>query len=199
MTPYTLPSFQKNKCSPSQTFPKHPLFTTFSLFLTVDEVCYNPNKCWLPNISANKIFLHNTPYTPPLYQKKFTFSIEESLRNTLFPTVFTVDEVCYISNKCWLPNKSANTLHSSSIFKKFLHLPWQNLLETSTFSTFLLVLTVDEVCYISNKYQPTNKLLKYQYFYPRNFKPFFQFNKEIACFIAEAFRNIHFLPPFHYF
>ena len=144
-------------------------------------------------------YFYTTHLTPLLYIKKSLRSPLKNLLETLFPTVFPVDEVCYISNKCWLPNKSANTLHSSSIFKKFLHLPWQNLLETSTFSTFLLVLTVDEVCYISNKYQPTHKLLKYQYFYPRHFKPFFQFNKEIACFIAEAFRNIHSLPHFHYF
>ena len=30
---------------------------------------------------------------------------------------------------------------------------------------------MDEVCYVSNKYQPPNKLAEDQYFYTRNFVP----------------------------
>ena len=51
-------------------FSKHPLFTTFSIFLKVSEVCNISSKWWLPNKSANKIFLHKTPYLLPLIQKK---------------------------------------------------------------------------------------------------------------------------------
>ena len=52
-------------------FSKHPLFTTFSLFWKVSGVCNISNKCWLAHKSPNKIFLHKTTYTPPLFQKKF--------------------------------------------------------------------------------------------------------------------------------
>ena len=37
------------------------------------------------------------------------------------------------------------------------------------FTPFLLVFTVDDVCYISNKYQPPCNLAKHQYFYTRDF------------------------------
>ena len=55
----------------SKRSPKHPLFTTFSLFLTVNEVCNISNKYWLPNKSAKKILLHKTHYTPLSFQKKY--------------------------------------------------------------------------------------------------------------------------------
>ena len=49
--------FQKNGGTlHRKRFSKHPLFTTFSLFLTVIEVCNILNKCKLPNKSANNIF-----------------------------------------------------------------------------------------------------------------------------------------------
>ena len=45
------PSFISKKNGPlhRKRFPKHLLFTTFSLFLTVSEVCNISNKYWLPN------------------------------------------------------------------------------------------------------------------------------------------------------
>ena len=95
----SLRHFEKNGALHCKLFSKHPLFTTFSLFLKVSEVCNISSKCWLPNKSANKIFLQKTPYTP-------------------------------------------------SFFYKNLLSPSQNLLETFTFTTFLLVLAADEVCAI---------------------------------------------------
>ena len=54
-----------------KSFSKHPLFTTFSLFLKMSDVCNISSKCRLPNKSAKKLFLHKTPYTPCLFQTKF--------------------------------------------------------------------------------------------------------------------------------
>ena len=58
---YNLLSFEKNVGTLHwKHLPKHPLFTIFSLFLTLSEVCNVSNKYWLPYKSANKIFLHKT-------------------------------------------------------------------------------------------------------------------------------------------
>ena len=51
---------------------------------------------------------------------------------------------------------------------------------------------------ISNKYQSSN-LAKYQYFYTRQFTSLLLFEKKFLLFITNVFRNIHFLPHFHYF
>ena len=67
------------------------------------------------------------------------------------------------------------------------------------FTTFLLVFTVNEVCYISNKYQPPYNLAKRQYFYKRDFISLLHFGEKLALFIANVFRDIYFLPLFHYF
>ena len=57
------------------------------------------------------------------------------------------------------------------------------------FSTFLLVFTVDGVCYISNKKQPPNNLAKRQYFYTRDFISLLHFERKLALFIAKPFRK----------
>ena len=44
----------------------------------------------------------------------------------------------------------------------------------SFFTTFLVFLTVDEVCYISNKNQPPNNLVKSQYFSQKTLYPSFK-------------------------
>ena len=89
-------------------------------------------------------------------------------------------------------------MHSSFISKK-LRSQSQMLLETSTFTTILLVFTVHEVCYISNKYQPPNTWAKHPYFYSRNFISLIHFEKILVLSIANIFQNIHFLPHSHYF
>ena len=134
--------------SPSQTFFETSTFYQFSLSLTLSEVCYISSKYWLPNKSADKIFLHKTLYSPVLFKKK-------------------------------------------------LRCPSQNLLETSTLYTFLLVFTVEEVCYIWNKYQPPNNLSKYQYFCKRNFLSLLHFEEKLSLSIANIFRSNHFLLLFH--
>ena len=88
---------------------KHPLFITFSLFLTVNEVCNISNKYWLSNKSAIKIFLHKTPDTAPWFQQKIcVVQCRNFWKHPLFNTFllfFTVDEVCNISNKYAPPSK----------------------------------------------------------------------------------------------
>ena len=59
----------------------------------------------------------------------------------------------------------------------------------SFFTTFLVFLTVDEVCYISNKNQPPNNLAKRQYFYTRDFISLLHFKRKLALFIAKPFRK----------
>ena len=68
---YIPPSFRKKNCAlQRKRFSKHLLFATFYLFLKVGEVCNISSKCWLPNKSANKIFLQKTPDAAPAYQRK---------------------------------------------------------------------------------------------------------------------------------
>ena len=56
---------------------------------------------------------------------------------------------------------------------------------------------MDEVRYISNKYQPPNNLAKYQYFYTRDFIFLLHFEKKIGALHRKDFSEHHFLPDFH--
>ena len=67
------------------------------------------------------------------------------------------------------------------------------------FTTFLAFLTVDEVCYISDKNQPPNNLAKYQYFYTRDFISLLHFEKKLALFIAKLFRKYPLFTTFSLF
>ena len=142
--------WKKLALSIANAFLKHPLFTTFSLFLKGSEVCNISNKSWLPNNSANKIFLHKKPYTRPLLQKNCALHVR--------------------------------------IFEKY-----------PLFTTFLLVLIVNEVCNITNKKQPPSNLGKYQYFYTRDLISSTHFERKLVLSIASIFWNIHFSQHFHYF
>ena len=84
------PSFilKKNGALHCKRCSKHPLFTTFSLFSKMNEVYNTSSKCWLPNKSASKIFLHNTPYTPPSFKKKLALSITNVFQNIHFLSHF---------------------------------------------------------------------------------------------------------------
>ena len=55
------------------------------------------------------------------------------------------------------------------------------------FTTFLLVLIVNEVCNITNKKQPPSNLGKYQYFYTRDLISSTHFERKLALSIANAF------------
>ena len=126
-------------------FSKDSLVTTFSLFLKASEVCIIfKKKCWLPNKSANKIFLHKTTYTPPLLWKKILRSPSQILLETstfyhIF-LIFIVDERFHISNKyqpssnlaenqCFYTRNILSLLH----FHKNRFSPSQAFFKTSSF------------------------------------------------------------------
>ena len=63
-------------------------------------------------------------------------------------------------------HKTIDTLHFSFISKKE-----KNKKRCSSQMLFLLFFEVDQVWYISNKYQPPNNLAEHQYFYTRDLCP----------------------------
>ena len=98
------PSFiskkKKNRMvSIANFFWNNHFFSIFSLFLKVGEVFNNSNKCWFPNRSVNKIFLHKTPYktTQSCAVDRKTFQ-KGRLFTTFLPNRIE-NEVCNISNK----------------------------------------------------------------------------------------------------
>ena len=110
-----------------EAFFKTSLFTPFSLFLTVSEVCYISNKYWLLNKSTTKIFLHNTPSTAPSSQQKSCAldrrRVQKDRLFTTFLPNLTEDEVCNFSNK----HRSRKSLRTyKNIYRRdfitFLHL-----------------------------------------------------------------------------
>ena len=108
--PYTPPLFQKKNCTlHRRCFYKYPLFTTFLIIFTVDEVCYVSNK----RQSLNNLAKHQYFYTRDFislrhFEKKLALSIANVFRNIHFLSLFSkVSEVCNISSKCWLSDKSA--------------------------------------------------------------------------------------------
>ena len=74
-------------------------FSIFSLFLKVGEVCNISNKCWFPNKSVNKIFLHKTPYNTTQSCAVDRRRFQKGRIFTTFLPNLTENEVCNISNK----------------------------------------------------------------------------------------------------
>ena len=83
-------------------FSKHPLFSTFSLFLTMNMVRNISNTDFIINQLKN-VFTQEKLQAPFISQKEIcTLHCRSVLKHPLFTTfllVFTVDEVCNISNK----------------------------------------------------------------------------------------------------
>ena len=75
----------------------------------------------------------------------------------------------------------------SFISKKLCALGRRMFCKGPLFTTFLVFLTVDEVCYISNKNQPPNNLAKRQYFYTRQFISLLHFERNLVLLIAKPF------------
>ena len=141
---------KKNGIFHRKVFSKHPLFTTFSLFLTVSEVCNISNKYWLHSKSTKNCFYTNTLH-PPSFQKRIY------------------------------------DIHPRSFHKHQM------------FTTFLLVFTVDEMCNISNKYQPPSNLAKYKYFCKRDVISLLHFEKKIGVLHRKRFSKHSLLSTFSIF
>ena len=73
------------------------------------------------------------------------------------------------------------------ISKKLCALDRRMFCKGPLFTTFLVFLTVDEVCYISNKNQRPNILAKGQYFCTRDFISLLHFERNLVLFIAKLF------------
>ena len=137
---------------------------------------------------------------------------------TIFLPVFTVDEVCHISNK-FRSSKNFNhiniftrvTLGPSFIWKilsKYIstffpkaigplcHIGY---LKHPHFTICLLVLTVGEVYNISNKNQLPNRSIKYLLFYTRDLAYRLHFQRKLVLSMANVPGNIHFLQLFYWF
>ena len=122
---------------------------------------------------------------------------------TKFSLFLKVSEVCNISNKCLFPSESANKI----FLNKTSHTPpsFQNHFAVSIADAFrnihllpffLLVFTVHQVGYISNKYQPPNNN---EYFYTRHLIPLIYFKKTLCTLDPESCRNIRYSPHFYQF
>ena len=163
-------------------------------------VIFHINTDFLINL-LKTIYTQGTLHPSVIFKKRFALSIAEAFRNLFL----TVTKVYDVSGKYWLLNKSAKeiflhkTLNTPPVFQNKLSLSMTELLVTFIFITFVPVFLVDEVCNILNKYHFASNLAKYHYFYTRDFISFLHFEKRLALSIANVFRNIHFLPHFHYF
>ena len=134
----------------------------FLVFSTVDEVCYISNKYQPPYNLEKRQYFHTIDFISLFYsEKKLALSIPNVLRTSTFTTFslfLEVSDICNISSKCRLLNKSANKtfLHKAPYTFPLLQIKICALhCKTSEkhpfFTTFLLVFTMDEVCYISYK------------------------------------------------
>ena len=138
----------------------------------------------LPNKSANKIFLHKTPHTPPLFLKKIALPSHNLLETSTFYHSFTSFHsrwvLCCISNKYQPLNNIAKHQYfytrdfiSLFHFDKILALSIAKVFETSSIYHISL-LTVSEVCNISNKHYLVNKSANETFFHkaPYTLPPF---------------------------
>ena len=145
----------------------------------MDEVCYISDKNKLPNNLTKRQYFYATDFISLLhFETKLSLSIEKVFQNIHFLplfhyfqkwvrfVIFQVNADCLINQ---LKKIFTQAAYTPPLSQKHLRSPSQNPLETSTFIPFLLVSTVDEVCYIWHKYQPPNNLAKHQYFYTRDF------------------------------
>ena len=112
---------------------------------------------------------------------------------TTFLLVFTEDKVRNISNKYQPPSNLAKCqCFYTRNFIFFLHRKRSS--KHPLFITLLLLLTVGEVCNISNKNWLPNK----KYFYTRHLTPLFHLKGKFVLSILQAFKNIDFLPLFYH-
>ena len=161
----------KNCALHCRIFQKRSFFTTFLVFLTVDEVCYISNKNQPPNNLAKRQYFYTRQFISLLhFERNLVLLIAKPFpKHPLFITVslfLTVCNVCNIQiNTNFFINQLKNifrqdTFSPSFDSRKKLCSPSQKLLETfllhfttfyKHFTKFLLIFKADEVCNISNK------------------------------------------------
>ena len=133
-----------------------------------------------------------------LHSKKRNCTLRPRIfqKHPLFITcllVFTVDELCNVSNKSQPPSNLAKYQY---FYKRELItlLYFENFRNTSFYHIFT---TVSEVCNIPNKYWLPNKWDKI--FYTKHLILLLHSNKKFVLSIAQVFKNTHFLPHVNYF
>ena len=132
-------------------------------------MCHVSNKHQPPNDLAKYQHFHTRNFILLLhFEKKLALYIANIFAKHPYFTTLTVSEVCNISNKYWLPNKSATKifLHQApdtvssfqqNIYALHRRIFWKHPL----FTTCQLVFTVDELWTISNKYRSHSNIPKY--------------------------------------
>ena len=153
---------KKNGALHRKGFSKHPLFTTFSLFLTVRFAIFQTNTGFIVN-QLKPVFTQ-TLYTLLHFKKEFTISILEVFTNIkCLPHLYQFSQwmrcaIFQINTNLLVIQQNINifakeTLYPSFISKKKIGvLHRKRFSKHSLLSTFSLFLMVSEVCNISNKY-----------------------------------------------
>ena len=114
-TPFVPPSFQKKKCFPSQVVLQTSTFYhNFNSFQSGWGVLYISNKYHPPNnLAKYQYFTLDTLYPSFISKKTGAPHRKHFLKHPLFDIFspfLTLSEVCNISKKYWLPNKSATKI-----------------------------------------------------------------------------------------
>ena len=155
-------------------------------------------------------FTQNT-YTPPSFPKKKLLSIADAFRKIHFsPPFYQFSQwmrcaIFQINTNLLITQRNINIFRQETLFPpsfqiKIYAVHRRIFQKYRLFTAILVFLTVEEVCYISNKYQPPYDLVQPQYFYTRDFiLSLLHFEKKLALSIANVFLNIHFLPLFSLF
>ena len=152
------------------------------------DVCNISNKYRPPSKLPKYQYFYTRDFIPLLHFPKELVTLHRTCFSkhpffTIFSLFLSVSEVCNISNKYCLHNKSAQKVFLHKNLTPFLHFrkncaPHCRIFKKyPPFTTILLVFRIDEVCNISNKYHSPSNLAKYQYFYTREFISFLHFEK----------------------
>ena len=160
---------------------KNPLFTIFSLFLTVSEVCNISNKHWLNNKVAKRLFLRKfpLPYNPPSFRKIIAPFITDVLRKSHSLTRLVFSRFFDIRGNL------GNAKEKPFIF------PPVHWLKKSDYSSLVIttILLVFRVSDLLTSYLKSNSFTKELLYLSFN-----SINK-----LALSITNIHFLPHIYWY
>ena len=153
------------------------------------------------------MFTQETLY-PSFFEKKSLSTLQTFCKTFTFYAFLlflTVSEVCNISKKYRLPNKSGKkyfyTRHLTRLhhFKKTWTLHCRSFQKQLLFYQIFISLHVDEVYNISNKYRPPSNLVKHLHSYTRDFTSILYFEKNGLFRRKNFWKHLFFLPHFQYF